>query len=295
MKALSSERRTWFVLGLLLACVLSSPARAQKSSQAEVRTLNRRTKRIKLELKGPNNPEWAGVYYHGDGFHVDSILSLAPRSGFVFHCACHLKARDFNYGDLDLTHGTIKLLFTYPPYERKRYDGIAGKFIPIRWGERHYLIGTDELLDFANAVNAGTEPGSFQKDSLYFFLKLGDEEKAVSGEPSLPKEYSRYLLHHPIIAKVSSVNGTQDETRDYLDRDDYGYLLVRVTVDAGSTEGLLEGMTLYVQDPPLLDKAVVTQVSEHTAQAILHLHDYEHHPPARGWALSTQEIKPTIP
>src|SRR5215510_7218496 len=293
MRALSRGSRTWFMLGLLLACVFYSEAQDQDRmpSKAERGAAQGRGKRIQQELKGPHNPEWAGVYFHGDGFHVGSILSLAPRSGFLFLCACYMIARDFNHGNLDLTHGTIKLLFTYPPYDRKSNDGIAGEFIPIRWGERHYLIGTDELLDFANSINAGIETESYLRGSYHFFLKLGDEEKAVSGEPSLPKEYLRYLLPHPITARISSVDTTHDnnDISDYdQTHDEHGYDLTTVTVGAGRTDGLLEGMTLYIKDPPLDDEAVVTRVSEHTAQVILHQHDYKNHRPSQGWTLSTR-------
>src|SRR5262249_27504620 len=115
------------------------------------------------------------------------------------------------------------------------------------------------FIRFAYAVNAGTEPNMlFGGRSYQFLLRKGDEEKPISGQPSIPQEYATYLLERPIVAKIISVGESHlsDSSR-----------LTQVTLNVGTVDGLKKGMELYVRGE--WGTATVVSVEEKTAQAIL--------------------------
>jgi hypothetical protein len=211
---------------------------------------------------------------------VNVSLALAPESGFVFSWHGCLGLYDLNYGEVASTNGTVRLLFRYPN-DRKGFQGIAPELLPVRWGERRYLIPTDSIVRFANAINAGTEPSSlFGGRSPYFLLRRGDEKKKISGQPSLPDEYMRYILKDPIKAKISSVNESHVQQSRRI---------TSITLDVGSADGLMQGMELHIQSPSnLYDTAFVTNVSEHSAQGLIEQMELTDPVPGTDWTLSTK-------
>jgi hypothetical protein len=273
---------------LLLGCGVGGKelrAHAQDSSrqdsEASVAASEDQLRTIRRELRSLKNHDWAGEYYYGDGLGVNVSLALAPESGFVFRWDGCLGMYDLNYGAVAFTNGTVRLLFRYPNV-RKGFQGIAPELLPVRWGERHYLIPMDGIVDFTNEINAGTEPSSlFGGRSGRFPLRRGDDKKKVSGQPNLPNEYLSYLLAKPIKAKITSIGETHvDECCRFTS----------VTLDVGSADGLKKGMELHVHSPSsVFESAVVTVVSEHSAQAVIEQQMALHDPvPVEGWSLSTK-------
>jgi hypothetical protein len=170
-------------------------------------------KLIEQELKSLHEHPWAGHYYYGDGLGVNVRLDLAPRSGFVFTWHGCLGLYDLNYGKVEETGGRVKLVFRFPN-DQKGFQGIASELIPVFWGERHYLIPPDRVVDFTNAINAGFEPRSGLHGR--FLLNGGDELKPVRGKPNIPSQYSAYLLEHPIEAEISSVKESRVEDSERI-------------------------------------------------------------------------------
>jgi hypothetical protein len=268
--------------------LLSPPLPSQNNkpdprlSKTSVAFSEARTKKIKLELRRIKGHDWAGEYFFGDGLGVNISLALAPESGFVYSWHDCLGLYDLNYGDVEFTDGKIKLHFKYPN-ERVGSLGMPSELFPVRWGNRHYLIAADGMVDFANAINAGMEPSSlFGGRSGSFLLRQGDEKQPVAGQPDIPAAYRAYLLLNPINANVSSVQGTRvKESSRFTD----------VTIDAGSAEGLKQGMELYVHSPSsTFASAVLKNVAEHTATAVVEqiLVSTRDPVPAAGWELSTK-------
>lgn len=165
------------------------------------------------------------------------------------------------------------------PNERKPFEGIAPEFLPIVWGDRHYLIATDEVVEFANAINAGFEP----RESVWgmFLLRQADVSKSATGSPSLPLEYSEYLLKHPIDAEISSIKRSRTKQSERI---------TTVELNVGARQGVKKGMEFFLYLPSsLYASATVTGVNETFSEAeISECCDDKASSPAVGWKLSTR-------
>ena len=234
-------------------------------------------KLIEQELKSLHEHPWAGSYYDGDGLGMNVRLDLAPRSGFVFTWHGCLGLYDLNYGKVEETGGRVKLVFRFPNDQKGL--GIASELIPVLWGERHYLIPPDRVVDFTNAINAGFEP----RNGLHgrFLLKDGDELKAARGKPKIPQEYSAYLLEHPIEAEISSVKESRVEDSERI---------TNIVLNVGTAQGVKQGMEFWVYAPDrLYANARITDVGNAQSLATLEMFeaDCKSHAPSPGWKLST--------
>lgn len=104
----------------------------------------------------------------------------------------------------------------------------------VRWGGRIYILDPDRMQLFTAAVNFGIEPRRAIIHRNYlttrFFLRRGDEDKAVVGKPMLPEPWISYLHDSPIKAAITK---TESENKGKI-----------YTVNTGSTDGLKVGMYL---------------------------------------------------
>jgi hypothetical protein len=271
------------LLAVLSSCLLLPPQFAEervpkKFSKRADANLSARKKQIQLELESLRQDSWAGHYYYGDGLGVNVELDLAPKSGFAFAWNGCLGLYDMNYGDVVESSGTIRLVPKLPN-ERKPFEGIEPEYVPIVWGDRHYLIATNEVVKFANSVNAGFEPreGSWGM----FFLKREDVSKSASGSPRLPLEYSEYLLKHPIDAEISSIKNSRINKSERL---------TTVILNVGAPQGVKRGMEFYLYVPSgLYASATVKDVNDTSSEAeISQCCDDNAGPPVVGWKLSTR-------
>jgi hypothetical protein len=236
------NRRLVLLFLLLATGVIQAGGRRDDNlsagSQAEADV---RAGRIKEELAHLKGHEWPGEYYRGDGLGVNVSLVIAPGAGFVFRWSGCLGLYDLNYGGIAVTGGRIKLSFEHP----NRPDGAMGidpELIPVLWGERHYLVGSAEMKEFANAVNSGIEP----RNGLHglFLLRRGDEKKAATGDPLIPAEYRGLLLTVPITARISRIGESQLAKAEWCPSGQFR--TTPVTLDAGTEKGVQEGMEFYV-------------------------------------------------
>lgn len=273
--------------GLLLAMLSSFillPAQfagekvPKKFSKRADANLAARKKQIQEELDSLKDHSWAGRYYYGDGLGVNVELDLAPKSGFAFTWNGCLGLYDMNYGDVVESGRTIRLVPQLPS-ERKPFEGVAPELLPVIWGDRHYLIPTNEVVEFANAINAGFEPreGSWGM----FLLKREDVSKSATGSPSLPLEYSEYLLKHPIDAEISSIKSSITKESERR---------TTVVLNVGAVQGVKKGMKFYLYSPSGLNvSATVTAVNDSSSEAeIEQCCDEKGGLPAVGWKLSTR-------
>lgn len=104
---------------------------------------------------------WAGEYV-GLGRH----LYIAPHSGAWLDQGGGTRTYRVSCDEFD---GTTSIL--------------AGErnYVPVHWGQRHYLIDVDEWSQFVKAVRTGTEPRS--QAGGRFLLRAGDERLPVEDVP----------------------------------------------------------------------------------------------------------------
>ncbi len=276
-------------MGTLVAFLLvyGSVALADKRDDAKYTDAAEKTAmqlqdHIQTAAKTLTNHPWAGEYYCGDGLGVNVSLLLAPGAGYVFEWHGCLGLYDRNYGKVTETNGRIRLSFTFKN-ERKGFQGIAEEFIPVPWGERHYLIPADDIVGFCNKVNEGTEPRDAGHG--FYLLREGDEKHVASGFPMVPEEYRPYLLAAPIAAEIVNVNSVT--TRPSVC--EWRFKETTVTLDAGKDKGLRKGMKLHVVKPAnLVESVLVTTVADSTSEAVMTQVGEKEPGPKKGWQLSTR-------
>ena len=191
-------------LCLAVACSDADTERAylDKLSDKAEKTAAMFREKIRAEIKTLKRHDWAGEYYEGDGLGENVSLILAPNSGFLFEWHGCMGLYDRNYGTVSLNKGKVRLVFTLPN-KRRGFQGIAQELTPIAWGERKYLIPSDDIVGFCNEVNDGSEPRKGMHGSC--LLRKGDEKKEVKGLPTVPADFKSYLLSHPVDAEIVAI------------------------------------------------------------------------------------------
>jgi len=253
-------------------------------AQAEAR---KRIEKIKNEIKTLNGHPWAGAYYEGTGFGRNVSFYIAPKAGFVFECGGDMGFVDRNYGAVSFENGLVRINPVFPN-TWEGLGGIAVEFLPVAWGERHYLVPPDEIVGFCNDINYGREPRS--SPNGFSLLRRGDEEIAVTGHPDLPEKYRAYILEKPVMATVISVGESGTETDKYTT-----YNLTTATISAGSNQGLLPGMRMYLVNPPRNEKGGwvqtgsidIVEVGESSAKVLVRCSGKYERAPQTGWQLAT--------
>lgn len=223
-----------------------------------------------------NQNELYGTYAAGHRFG-GSAITLQPdgtykdESGNCTHWLNESGTYLFESGVLHFTilkytaqsHGEEnRLLDMFDPQQRREIFGSSGeirktfKLIPIKWSERIYLISDSSLDDFCNAINLGVEPRKDVVSEYYlgnFYLREGDETKAVTGMPALPGGRNSLLLKKPVTAAVIKVEGENSKRIAIIDK--------------GSLDGLKAGIRLIgeMEEPFLWSSVEVVSVEKKTA------------------------------
>jgi hypothetical protein len=275
--------RLCLAAALFLAVAASgADADQAKRSAATEAAAKAQRKAILSEIQKLPDHDWAGEYYAGDGLGVNTTLALAPGAGFVFEWHGCLGLYDRNYGTVTATNGVIRLACAFEN-QQKGFQGIAPALVPIAWGSRHYLVPATEVIDFCNSVNDGGEPRTDMHGT--FFLRTGDEKKAVAGLPQVPAAFRGYLLVKPVEATIIRVGSstTRPSVADWKFKD------TPVTLDAGTNAGLRVGMELVVTEPSNMVESVrISKVTADRAEGVMTQIGEEEPGPQMGWRLSTQ-------
>ena len=150
---------------LVLAVALCTSC-GRKSPFAENLAKAQRAK-IESEIQKLGPHAWAGEYYAGDGKGMNTTLILAPTAGYVFEWHGFTGLYDRNYSAVVWTNNRIRLSFKFQNI-RKGFAGLASEFVPVRWGERRYLIAADEMAGFCSCARSaalGNRPGRWQNQA----------------------------------------------------------------------------------------------------------------------------------
>ena len=237
--------------------------------------------------------KFAGTYITGHEFGLDS-LTLDPSGSFSKRSSSDDGTQVSTAGNYLLSEGRLRFIIVkqigkrggegkefnlLDPQDIKEMFGnsIAGKIekefkmLPIEWSGRIYLLYEEDLKNLANAINLGIEPRatlmSHDHTSPWygsFFLRRGDEQKKVTGNPPLPEPWLSLVLSKPVTATVISI----EEIRKYQ----FGTTFT-ARINKGSRDGLKVGMRLLTKDeePSPWGGTEVISVEEKTAQIQAHL------------------------
>jgi type 1 glutamine amidotransferase len=136
-----------------------------------------------------------GDYYHGDGLGVNCSLAIKPEGRFSFVWRGCLGVYGQNQGGATVVDDHL-ILRPEQPNDSTGFGGTPTDFVPVRWGERLYLVPKQAGMGFCSLVNEGWEPRSMPHGNLY--LRKGYEEKEVTGLPMVPKDWEPMLQKKPI-------------------------------------------------------------------------------------------------
>jgi len=254
------------VLGLSLPLAIAAIASTQHAApspeddreQVPQAVIDRQAA-IEEDLKRSPKEAWAGDYYQGDGLGMNVRMLVSPVGVSTTWHGC-LGLYGANEGSVRIGPDN-SLRFGFDKPNEDKFGGFPDQVIPVRWGERHYLIPPDHMTDFVEAINQGFEPrpGAWGR----FLLVRGDESKPVAGLPSVPEPYLHMIRAKAVTAKVVDMKPLPDRTKHYsvTSMCDKAYRLDLHVDD----NGLLEpGDALHVQWP---GSAYATLVVESAASS----------------------------
>lgn len=208
--------------------------------------------------------ELKGDYYLGNGFADNQKLHLSQDGTFSFLSAgSFLNAKV--EGSYSVENGVVVLSpKTLSSHENNQdtdvkvdrvddYSRYPTRFLPVRWGERLYLVNESEIISFINSINLGSEP----RKEVYgtYYLRWGDEKKPTTARyPELPEQWMSYLLKESINGCIVDVKG--------------GKVAV---INFGSNQGLKVGMVVGARKNRRSQWVAlkIVQVSKETAKAEL--------------------------
>ena len=218
--------------------------------------------------------EWAGDYVRGD-LHK-TYLRWSSEAGFayVYVFTCSTGVLGINYGRVDASPVAIRLhpelgMSTSRPHGH--HGGHAAyklpkKYLPVRWGEQHYLVTENGVAAFYRFA-AGL--GEYQINSGEdFFLKTDDYAKEPEGMPVFPPGYERFV-RKPVEAKIISVGPKRLRRVPTMDGSYFYDSVTAVKISAGKADGVSKGMTMYVVGSKFSEKIEITKVRKHSAWGII--------------------------
>ena len=258
-----------------------APATGRRAPEAE-QAANARRDQIRAEIEALGDHPWAGEYYAGDGLGANTVILLGPTAGYVFEWHGCLGVYDRNYGPVTEKDGRLRLGFAFPNPKEGLRAAIAPEMIPLRWGDRRYLIPADDVVGFCNKVHQGLEP----HPGGFYLLRRGDRDKAAAGPKDLPPEFQAYLLPEPTEVTVSAVGAST--TRPGWAAD-FKFKDTPLTFDAGKNRGLKVGMEFFVREPDGSAWSVtLANVGDDRSEAVLSQMGEESPGPRVGWRASTR-------
>ncbi len=204
-----------FLLLLLLGCALATSCRSNEGHRAA--NVGARSNAVR---------EFKGEYFEGRGVGWNRTLNIHADGTFEFTGVGCVGPVETNCGKVSFINNVLHLK-TKKSNVISFVQGTPADFYPVRWGARLYLVPTNKVPIFCDDINLGFEPRN--KMYGFYYLRKSDCDQPTSGKPSLPGEWSKYVLDRPVSGKVSELVSKQE-----------------AWIDVGSELGLMVGMELRV-------------------------------------------------
>jgi hypothetical protein len=252
------------------------------------------------------NNEWVGTYIVATAELHTSYLRWSPQLGYVSMgiYSCEARVTNLNYGTVVFSPALFQLAPKVPIRSSKSKSGhgshgpqfLPAKYLPVKWGERHYLIPEKSVAAFYGYVSGLGDSGGD------FFVKLADYDKSVEGMPILPPGYERFV-RKPVEATVRAVGAkVLKRSRNFDGSPAYDFIN-HVTINAGSANGIRRGMRLFVVGSKERETVEITRVGKYSSRGVIDrlvddnmkenrwnhdARDWEAYPDIRvGWQLTT--------
>lgn len=245
-------------------------ARAPGDANATPVPVEARTAAIEAEIaalaKVEGGHPWAGRYYEGDGLGANVSFLVSPVAGAAVTWHGCLGLYGANEGTVSQRDdGTLDVAFNWKN-EEGGFANFPSHLLPVRWGERSYLVPPDQLLAFVNAINRGIEPRERMHGGWY--LRVADEERPVAGLPALPPEYLALIRAENVAFAVRDVVRLPDTGAK-----DLCQMHWRLTIDTNGDELLRVGTELEHAAPEgRYQTATIVELNPSTA--VLESSDY---------------------
>lgn len=217
-------------------------------SEEHYEILEKKRELIGQEISAGKN-EWSGVYQQGD--HHPTYFMWSVGQGFLTWGSNHtFYPSRINFGKAEFSNNRL-LLGPEIGKEHLNYQEVAAEFVPVKWGEQHFLIPADELINFAYAVHSGSE-----SQIVEYFAKSEDYEKARTGLPNLPKEFEKIMTMKALKPKIIAIKNNGDD-----------FWKTELTLNLGRAGNLGKGMILYYSKPSGGFSIIITDLQEKSAKA----------------------------
>lgn len=221
---------------------------------------------IQRELEQIDTHPWAGVYRTGPGLS-GTTLFVAPNSGAAYRVWTCVGTIAENSGVVKEQGTNLEIVWTFAS---ESPDPIETVYIPIKWGQSHFLVRRSEVLEFCQQARS-------KRPHLSQFLRRdGGEEPVPNGDPELPPEYVRYATMEDILGRVVSVK--QQAVSADPDVPRLKVISQDVTLDVGANDGIQPKMRLYMTEPHSNSPICLTVNIVH-----------ENHCKASGWVWALDE------
>jgi len=233
-------------------------------SKNDVLTSQLKWKTIKSEYSSSINHEWEGEYCIAGETSL-KVLRWASTSGFVVFSVstCSTEVRSLDYGTLTATANYV--LLTSQKSVSSEESSI--KYLPVKWGGRHYLVKESEVADFYDFV-AGYGSKSEEYMPIGFLLRSGEGEQPVAGMPILPPGYEQFEKA-PIEAVITEIKSRtikrsqgDDESESYESR-------TSVRLNVGSANGVKRKMVFNVIESELDESVEIVRVTKEYSIGII--------------------------
>ncbi len=219
-------------------------------SDEQYKILEKRRGLIGEEISAGKN-EWIGVYQQGD--HHPTYFMWSLNQGFLIWGSNHtFYPSRINFGKAEFSNNRL-LLSPEIATDHLNYQQVATQFVPVKWGEQHYLIPADELANFAYAVHSGAS-----SQLVEYLFKSEDYEKTRTGLPDLPKEYQKIMVMKAVKPKITAIK-----------KDSGDFWKTELTLNLGRAANLRKGMILYYSKPAGGFSIMITDLDEKSAKAKL--------------------------
>jgi hypothetical protein len=208
-----------------------------------------RNKYLLLREQSPVN-EWEGEYsMEAGGVNLHSLIWL-DNLGFAEYniYTCLPALRYANYGKTELSSETVKLI---PEFQKNspRKTSSPTTLVKIKWGEIHYLVPESYISAFSESA-AGLDIKNTDGTIAfpYYYTKIKDAKNEVSGLPTFPDSYKKFLLY-PIETNILSlgnryITSEKNEWNGEIEKTaNYDFIIA-----AGQKQGVKVGMSFYISN-----------------------------------------------